>query len=204
MGRKPLSKEQRERTRQQLFEASNRMIAEHGIERLSIRTLCNEVGITYSSFYDYYKNKDDLIASKLGALDSYFVAHEDELLRNEDAITNIKNYIQLYSDFSSERNLDIIREVYRLQMYRIILNTQNPHRPLYTILHRILLEGLEKNQLRDDISIEETTRIILSFCKGIVIEWCICDGSYPLSEFSATAAAVFSASFCKQQGSLSH
>lgn len=187
MGRKPLSQEQRETTRQKLFETSNRMIAEGGIDNLNIRSLCKEVGISYSSFYDYYKNKDELIASKSNAMDQFFVDNEAERLHNEDFYLDLKNFILLYSEFVSSRNIEIIREVYRMQMYSILKRSPKEERPIRSILKRIIQEGIDRKQLPENINIEDMERMILSFCKGIAIDWCACDGGYSIEDFTNSA-----------------
>lgn len=195
MGRKPLSQEQRALTKQKLFETSNRMIAENGIEHLSIRSLCNEVGISYSSFYDYYESKDDLIISKLGALDCFVQEHEDTQLRSADAVENLSRYIRLYAEFADTHNMDVIREVYRMQLYGG--RRRFDDRPAHRILQRILEEGLESGQLRSDLSLEDAKRMVLAYCKGIVIDWCSHNGEYPLTEFATIAAELFVSSFQK-------
>ena len=190
MGRKPLSQAKREETRQKLFETSNRMIAEGGIENLNIRSLCKEVGISYSSFYDYYKNKDELIASKSDAMDRFYVENEAARLRNGNFYLDLKNFILLYSEFAGSRNIEIIREVYRMQMYSILKRSYQKERPIRSILERIIQEGIERKELPENINVKDTERMILSFCKGVVIDWCACDGEYSITEFTKSAVNI--------------
>lgn len=179
MGRKPLSQEYKDTIKEKLFETSNKMIREGGIENLNIRSLCKEVGISYSSFYDYYKNKDELIAAKIDAMDRYYVEHEEEL-KNDDVEENIKRYIMIYAEFASTRNIEIIREVYRMQMYGVFKKEERIERPLQAILKRILIEGVEKKQLPETLHIESAERMILALCKGMVVDWCSSNGEYSI------------------------
>lgn len=179
MGRKPLSQEYKDAIKEKLFEVSNRMIVESGIDKLNIRTLCKEVGISYSSFYDYYNSKDDLIAAKIDAMDKYYMSHENEL-KSTNAKENIERYIMIYAEFVSTRNLEIIREVYRMQMYGVFKKGPEVKRPVQIILRRILTEGVENKQLPENLSIDDTSRMILSLCKGMVIDWCSCNGEYSI------------------------
>ena len=190
MGRKPLSQEYKDAIKEKLFEVSNRMILETGIENLNIRALCKEVGISYSSFYDYYNSKDELIAARIDAMDRYYISRESEL-RSANAKENIEKFIILYAEFVNMGNLEIIREVYRMQMYGGVKKVPKEERPLQTILKRIITEGVENKQFSEDLSIDDTSRMILSLCKGMVIDWCSCNGEYSIID---SAKSIISAS----------
>lgn len=52
-----------ERTVTEILEATFRVLKLHGSKKLSVRTVCNEAGISRGTFYRYYESKEDLMAS---------------------------------------------------------------------------------------------------------------------------------------------
>lgn len=44
-----------------IIEAAQRLIAEHGVEKTSMRDIANEAGITTGAIYYYYKSKEELL-----------------------------------------------------------------------------------------------------------------------------------------------
>ena len=191
MGRKPLSEEKIQETKELLFRISNRMIQQKGLESLNIRALCKEAGISYSSFYQYYDSKDDLIAEKIDALDEYILKNRESRLCSEDTLANIREFIRIYAEFSGTRRYQIIREIYRIQLTNYTIRDTITHRPLFTVLSDIVQQGLDSNQIRKDLSKEEIMEMILSYCKGMTFEWSLHEGNFDLSAFAANSSSVW-------------
>ena len=191
MGRKPLSEEKIQETKDLLFRISNRMIQEKGLESLNIRALCKEAGIAYSSFYQYYDSKDDLIADKIDALDDYILSNRDSRLDSEDQLDNIREFIRLYAEFSGTRRYQIIREIYRIQLTSYTKKEKISGRPFFRLLSDIVQKGLDRDQIRNDLTKNEIIEMILSYCKGMTFEWSLHEGNFNLSDFAAHSASVW-------------
>ena len=184
MGRKKLSDEQRAKTKEELFEVSRKMIDEEGIDNLNIRDLCKKVGISYSSFYEYYENKDYLIAARVDLIDDFFKENEKEYLSSSDFNENLRNYIILYSKFAQSKNIEIVREIYRMQVYNIIDYDRYYNRPMIKILEGIIKDGIRSGQVSEDVPINNIIRMIISICRSTVIDWCFSNNEYNIVEFS--------------------
>ena len=191
MGRKPLSEEKIRETRDLLFRISNRMIQQKGLESLNIRALCKEAGIAYSSFYQYYDSKDDLITEKIDALDDYILKNRESRLGSENQLDNIREFIRLYAEFSGTRRYQIIREIYRIQLTSYTRKEKLSGRPFYLLLSDIVQKGIDNGQIRKDLSKEEILEMILSYCKGMTFEWSLHEGNFSLPDFADHSASVW-------------
>ena len=62
-----LSKQQlkSKETKAKIFRAAKQILKKQGYERLSIKNICEEAGVSNGSFYHHFKTKDDLLSLSL-------------------------------------------------------------------------------------------------------------------------------------------
>ena len=70
-------------------------------------------------------------------------------------------------------------------------------RTYYKLLRQITIEGQQKGYFRDDISINDITKAYAMFERGLMYDWCICNGNYSLCQYSQSMMPLFLKSFCK-------
>lgn len=59
------------KTRERIMEIALQMFSERGYEAVSIRDICNEVGIRESTLYYHFKNKQDILDSLIAKFEEY-------------------------------------------------------------------------------------------------------------------------------------
>ena len=59
-----LSKQQKksQETKEKIFQAAKKILQKSGYEKLSIKNICEEAGVSNGSFYHHFKTKDDLLS----------------------------------------------------------------------------------------------------------------------------------------------
>ena len=59
-----LSKQQKksQETKEKIFQAAKKILRKSGYEKLSIKNICEEAGVSNGSFYHHFKTKDDLLS----------------------------------------------------------------------------------------------------------------------------------------------
>jgi len=62
MPRKPLTEDEKSVVREKAAAAARRIIDEHGAEKVTIRGIAKEVGMSAMSLYTYFENKADILA----------------------------------------------------------------------------------------------------------------------------------------------
>lgn len=62
MPRKPLTEDEKSVVRAKAAKAARRIIDEHGAEKITIRGIAKEVGMSAMSLYTYFENKADILA----------------------------------------------------------------------------------------------------------------------------------------------
>ena len=75
----PLTKEEQQRRRKEIFDASVHLFLEKGFKATSMREIAKAAGVGKSTLYDYFKSKDEILVS-------YFENVINELTENANAI----------------------------------------------------------------------------------------------------------------------
>ena len=57
-----LSKQQKksQETKEKIFQAAKKILQKSGYEKLSIKNICEEAGVSNGSFYHHFKTKDEM------------------------------------------------------------------------------------------------------------------------------------------------
>jgi TetR/AcrR family transcriptional regulator, transcriptional repressor for nem operon len=87
-----------EKNRENLLSAASRGFRRKGFEGVKVAELMQEVGLTHGAFYNYFKSKDDLVASACDAS----LKHQSDRVRgmkttsSKEAGTELTAYIECY------------------------------------------------------------------------------------------------------------
>ena len=86
-----LSKQQKksQETKEKIFQAAKKILQKSGYEKLSIKNICEEAGVSNGSFYHHFKTKDDLL--------SYYIEDQPtmgpDLLETPKSLEDVKDGI---------------------------------------------------------------------------------------------------------------
>ena len=86
-----LSKQQKksQETKEKIFRAAKKILRKSGYEKLSIKNICEEAGVSNGSFYHHFKTKDDLL--------SYYIEDQPtmgpDLLETPKSLEDVKDGI---------------------------------------------------------------------------------------------------------------
>ena len=59
------------------------------------------------------------------------------------------------------------------------------NRLYFRLLRRICMEGQKRGELREDMPVGEMVRTYALLERALMYDWCICGGSYSLSQYAA-------------------
>ena len=65
------------------------------------------------------------------------------------------------------------------------------------LLRQITIEGRQQALFREELSINDITRAYAMFERGLMYDWCICNGNYSLCQYSATMLPLFLKGLCR-------
>jgi AcrR family transcriptional regulator len=160
----PLTEEEQERRRKEIFNASVHLFLSKGFNETSMREIAEAAGIGKSTLYDYFPSKDDILLS--------FVEDELQKLTEEiqkideqtiGAMEKLRQMMFAYMDYLATNEdfyMKLSLEVQRLAQ-QSLARIQRKRHALQDVLRGILEEGIQEGCFRPMDSLL-ATRVLLT------------------------------------------
>ena len=66
------------------------------------------------------------------------------------------------------------------------------------MLRTILAEGQQRGQIRGDVTVNELSKLYALLERGLMYDWCICNGDYSLKSYAERTMPMLLAAFQKK------
>ncbi len=172
-------REQGRRTEAAILAAAAELSQEGGFDKISIRDICARAGITTGAFYHHFPSKDAILDRGFAPLD----VHLEGLLvlhREDPPLDRLWTLLAGYAMFMEDMGWALVARYYGHRLSRPSSASMDPSR--YT--HRAMLECLRAIQadggLADGYSPEWVAEFLFRHFRGVVVDWVLREGSYPL------------------------
>jgi hypothetical protein len=174
-----------ESLRDRIIEVSWRLFYEKGYDNTTVDEIIQACGISKGGFYHHFPAKDDLLSSLPDMFDSQY----------EEAIKTIPEGLDSYGKliYLSRYLFRYIEEKIPVEILSLVYSTQvikkgekyllNQNRLYFKTLGTLLKEGQSKGEIIKDKSLAELTKFYAMQERAVLYDWCICEGSYPLSSY---------------------
>ena len=171
-------------TRRKIVTAAWRLFYEQGYDSTTVDQIISASGTSKGSFYHYFTGKDALLSSLSLLFDSKY----EELISEIDPGMNSFDKLILLN----KELFFMIENTVSLELLTRMLSTQlntvserhllDRSRFYFKLLRRICTEGQQRGELRDDIPVTEMIRSYALLERALMYDWCICGGTYSLSQ----------------------
>lgn len=194
-----MKKKNSRNTKGKIVSAAWQLFYQQGYDDTTIEEIVEVSGTSKGSFYHYFEGKDALLSS----LSYLFDEKYEELVETMDpSLSPIDKLIylnqELFLMIENTVSIDLLCQLFSSQLVtkgdRHLLDT---NRTYYKLLRQITLDGKQQGLFRDDLSINDITKAYAMFERGLMYDWCICNGNYSLYQYSSIMMPAFLNSFCK-------
>lgn len=194
-----MKKKNSRNTKGKIVSAAWQLFYQQGYDDTTIEEIVEVSGTSKGSFYHYFEGKDALLSS----LSYLFDEKYEELVETMDPnLSPIDKLIylnqELFLMIENTVSIDLLCQLFSSQLVtkgdRHLLDT---NRTYYKLLRQITLDGKQQGLFRDDLSINDITKAYAMFERGLMYDWCICNGNYSLYQYSSIMMPAFLNSFCK-------
>ena len=194
-----MKKKNSRNTKGKIVSAAWQLFYQQGYDDTTIEEIVEVSGTSKGSFYHYFEGKDALLSS----LSYLFDEKYEELMETMDPdFSPVDKLIylnkELFLMIENTVSIDLLCQLFSSQLItkgeRHLLDSS---RTYYKLLRQITIEGQQKGYFRDDISINDITKAYAMFERGLMYDWCICNGNYSLCQYSQSMMPLFLKSFCK-------
>jgi|GEM_PF-280276 len=182
-------KKQAEESRRKLLETAIRLFDERGYDRVTISDICREAGLSVGAFYHHFRSKDQILLEKYlpfaRQVDSFYqVINHRAKEESRGALERLSRYMDLFFKYIEEAGPEAMKTAFSTHIepgFKLSLATADMFRP-HQELERIMAEGQELGEIRQDMSSEKLARIVYRFMVGTLFTWCLVDGAHSLRE----------------------
>lgn len=194
-----MKKKNSRNTKGKIVSAAWQLFYRQGYDDTTIDEIVEASGTSRGSFYHYFEGKDALLSS----LSYLFDEKYEELMDTMDmSLSPIDKLIflnrELFGMIENTVSVDLLSQLFSSQLItkgeRHLLNT---NRTYYKLLRQITIEGQEQGYFKGNLSVNDITKAYAMFERGLMYDWCICNGDYSLCQYSATMLPLFLKGLCK-------
>lgn len=186
-------------TKGRIVSAAWQLFYRYGYDNTTIDDIVEASATSKGSFYHYFDGKDALLSSLSYLFDEKY---EELMEAMDEKLSPIEKLIylnqELFMMIENTVSVDLLSQLFATQLTtsgeRHLLATD---RTYYKLLRQITIEGRQQGFFRDDLSINDITKAYAMFERGLMYDWCICNGNYSLCQYAATMMPLFLKGLCK-------
>ena len=179
------SRQQAIKTKESIYSAAIELFNRKGYENTTIEDITTHAGTAIGTFYLYYRSKKELVYH---TIDKY-----DDISRElYEKVKNIDSFEEQFRTFTQElyrhverMGKEILKALYWNNLTGDDQVVNNPKRPVYTRIGRIVQHGLQTGELSTRHSAEYYTEHFIIALLGIDYYWCSMPGNVDLLKISS-------------------
>ncbi|AIY06281.1 hypothetical protein Plano_2316 [Planococcus sp. PAMC 21323] len=180
--------EKAQQTKNRISKIALALFNEKGFTNVTVDEIIEKADSSKGAFYNHFKSKHEIFAEKFKEIDNFYVEELFPQLKAEKVITlKLKQFLFMQMTYiEQDLGWDVVRTIYEQE-----LNPEresyfsNPARPLYQFLIELLNEGIENNEIRDDLTAHQMHTVLIHAMRGILYDWGMNRGAFSLVERQA-------------------
>ena len=173
-------------TKKKIVSAAWKLFYEQGYDNTTVDEIVEASGTSKGSFYHYFEGKDALLSSLSFLFDEKYEELRPQLAPDMTAMEKLLFLNrELFAVIEDTVPLDLMARLFSSQLItRGERHLLDYNRVYYRMLRQLVAEGQQKGELRNDLSVNEIIRIYAMCERGIMYDWCICNGNYGLRAYA--------------------
>ncbi|MEE0740988.1 MAG: TetR/AcrR family transcriptional regulator [Emergencia sp.] len=181
-----MAKKNTRNTKGKIISAAWRLFYEQGYDDTTVDEIVEESGTSKGSFYHYFDGKDALLSSLSFLFDEKYEELKPKLNDEDPAIEKLVYLNQeLFLMIENSISVDLLSRLFSSQLItRGARHLLDQDRTYYKLTRAILQQGQTRNELRSDLSINEIVKTYAMLERGMMYDWCLCNGDYSLAQYS--------------------
>ena len=182
-------------TKGRIIAAAWKLFYEQGYDDTTVEDIIFESQTSKGSFYHYFEGKDALLSSLSYLFDEKYEELLGEMDEEMDAFDQLM-YLnrELFGMIENQISLDLLARLFSSQLItkgeRHLLDH---NRTYYKSLRQIIARGQQRGELREDMTVSEIAKLYALCERGIMYDWCICNGEYSIRQYAARLLPAFMA-----------
>ena len=180
-------------TKARIVSAAWKLFYEQGYEDTTVEDIVFASDTSKGSFYHYFEGKDALLGSLSVLFDEKYEELRPRLSPETDAVDKLV-YLnrELFTMIDNTVSPELLGRLFSSQL----ITHSEKHllsrdRTYFKLLQQIVREGQQHGQLRTDLSGNEIVKGYAMFERGLMYDWCLCNGEYALARYAGQMMPMF-------------
>lgn len=185
MKEKITRKEQAKNTKKKLLDTAITLFKKYGYEKVTIEQICKEADVTTGAFYHHLKSKAGVIIEGYAEFDEFIIQNSNLItISDKSGKEKIVNIIELLVEYVNQLGVKAITEVYKTQISEESSFFLKQERAMLKMIYEIIDIGQKTNEFTTTSRADVIANEIVIIARGIIYNWCQCDGEYDLLPFA--------------------
>ena len=174
-------------TRSKIISAAWELFYENGYDDTTVDDIVERSGSSKGSFYHYFAGKDALLSSLSTLFDEKYQTLTETMdpeMNRFDQLMYLNH--ELFFMIENSVSLELLARLLSTQLVTISeKHLMDQNRYYFRLLRKICMEGQQRGELREDITLPEMVRVYALQERALLYDWCISKGNYSLSQYAA-------------------
>lgn len=196
-----MAKKTSRNTKGRIVSAAWKLFYEQGYDDTTIEEIVEKSATSKGSFYHYFEGKDALLSSLSYLFDEKYEELAPTLPAQASCLQKLI-YLnrEIFYMIENSVSQDLLARLLSSQLVtKGEKHLLDHNRTYYKLMRQIILEGQQNGELRTDVSVNEIVKVYALFERGMMYDWCICNGEYSLCQYSSTILPMFLEGYRKKQ-----
>ena len=184
-------------TKKKIVSTAWKLFYRQGYDNTTVDDIVYESGTSKGSFYHYFSGKDALLSTLSYLFDEKYEELTDALTPEMSCMDKLlflnRELFRLIEDTIA---IDLLAQLLSSQLVtRSEKHLLDHNRTYYKLLRTIIQEGQQSGELTSAASVSDIVKAYALFERALMYDWCLCDGEYSLSQYSANMLPMFLAGY---------
>ena len=184
-------------TKGRIVSAAWKLFYEQGYDNPTVEDIIFESETSKGSFYHYFEGKDALLGSLSMIFDEKYEALRQEMDPDMHAVDKLiyMNH-ELFTMIDNTVSVELLARLFSTQLTtKGEKHLLSRDRTYFKLLHQVVRQGLERHELRGDLTANEIINDYAMFERGLMYDWCLSDGDYALARHADRLMPMFLRSY---------
>ena len=168
-----------EDTRRAILASAVHLTRQRGFDRVTIRDICRDAGVTTGAFYHHFISKEDLLNQGFSSLDGYM---EEALApyRDSPPLERLEALLRLYAQYMEEQGWETAALYYGRRLANPEAASMSPNRFTLRTMLDCLTALADQGTLSPVFDPAWTAEFFFRHFRGVVVDWVLHRGAYSL------------------------
>jgi TetR/AcrR family fatty acid metabolism transcriptional regulator len=171
--------------REQIIEASRRLIMKYGSEHVTVRRIAAEIGISEGALYRHFTSKKEVLLFLIRHIEENLIGDFWKRSPTKNALETLEDALRNHLSSMEQRqgmSFLVIAEIISLgdeELNKRVLEVLSKY---ISNIKKLLLEGIRAGEIRKDIDPEMVATLFFGTMQGLITVWALSNYNFVLEK----------------------